>query len=90
MKQDKWTERLEKHLADYREEPKRDLWEGIEASLNKEVKRQHRLVSLRRWMAAAVFVGLAVGGGYLFWHQQPVTDEQQQDVIADGSGDYIK
>ena len=29
MKQDKWTERLEKHLADYREEPKRDLWEGI-------------------------------------------------------------
>ena len=83
MKQDKWTERLEKHLADYREEPKRDLWEGIEASLNKEVKRQHRLVSLRRWMAAAVFVGLAVGGGYLFWHQQPVTDEQQQDVIAE-------
>ena len=83
MKQDKWSERLEKHLADYREEPKRDLWEGIEASLNKEVKRQHRLVSLRRWMAAAVFVGLAVGGGYLFWHQQPVTDEQQQDVIAE-------
>ena len=83
MKQDKWPERLEKHLADYREEPKRDLWEGIEASLNKEVKRQHRLVSLRRWMAAAVFVGLAVGGGYLFWHQQPVTDEQQQDVIAE-------
>ena len=83
MKQDKWTERLEKHLADYREEPKRDLWEGIEASLDKEVKRQHRLVSLRRWMAAAVFVGLAVGGGYLFWHQQPVTDEQQQDVIAE-------
>ena len=83
MKQDKWSERLEKHLADYREEPKRDLWEGIEASLNKEVKRQHRLVSLRRWMAAAVFTGLAVGGAYLFWHQQPVTDEQQQDVIAE-------
>ena len=83
MKQDKWTERLEKHLADYREEPKRDLWEGIEASLDKEVKRQHRLVSLRRWMAVAAFVGLAVGGAYLFWHQQPVTDEQQQDVIAE-------
>jgi hypothetical protein len=83
MKQDKWSERLEKHLADYREEPKRDLWEGIEASLNKEVKRQHRLVSLRRWMAAAVFTGLAVGGAYLFWHQQPVTDEQQQDVIVE-------
>ena len=83
MKQDKWTEKLEKHLADYREEPKRDLWEGIEASLDKEVKRQHRLVSLRRWMAAAVFVGLALGGGYLFWHQQPVTDEPQQDLIAE-------
>ena len=26
---------------------------------------------------------MAVGGGYLFWHQQPVTDEQQQDVIAE-------
>ena len=83
MKQDKWTERLEKHLADYREEPKRDLWEGIEVSLNKEVKRQHRLVSLRRWMAAAVFVGLTVGGGYLFWHQQPVTEEQQHDTVAE-------
>ena len=83
MKQDKWSERLEKHLADYREEPKRDLWEGIEASLNKEVKRQHRLVSLRRWMAAAVFVGLAVGGGYLFWHQQPVKEEQQHDAVAE-------
>lgn len=83
MKQDKWSERLEKHLADYREEPKRDLWEGIEASLNKEVKRQHRLVSLRRWMAAAVFVGLAVGGAYLFWHQQPVNEEQQHDAVAE-------
>lgn len=83
MKQDKWTERLEKHLADYREEPKRDLWEGIEASLNQEVKHQSRLVSLYRWMAAAVFIGLATGGAYLFWHQQPVTDEQQQDVIAE-------
>jgi opacity protein-like surface antigen len=83
MKQDKWTERLEKHLADYREEPKRDLWEGIEASLDKEVKRQHRLVSLRRWMAAAVFVGLTTGGGYLFWHQQPVKEEQQHDAVAE-------
>ena len=83
MKQDKWTERLEKHLADYREEPKRDLWEGIEASLDKEVKRQHRLVSLRRWMAAAVFLGLITGGAYLFWHQQPLTDEQQHNAIAD-------
>ena len=85
MKQDKWTERLEKHLADYCEEPKRDLWEGIEASLDQEMGHQRRLVSLRRWMAAAVFIGLAVGGGYLFWHQQPVTDEQQQDVIVDVS-----
>jgi len=83
MKQDKWTERLEKHLADYREEPKRDLWEGIEASLDKEVKRQHRLVSLRRWMAAAVLVGLTTGGAYLLWQQQPVADEPQQDVIAE-------
>ena len=83
MKQDKWTERLEKHLADYREEPKRDLWEGIEASLDKEVKRQHRLVSLRRWMAAAVFLGLITGGAHLFWHQQPLTDEQQHNAIAD-------
>ncbi len=84
MKQDKWTERLEKHLADYREEPKRDLWEGIEASLNQEVKHQSRLVSLYRWMAAAFFIGLATGGAYLFWHQQPATDEQQQ-VLADAS-----
>ena len=83
MKQDKWTERLEKHLADYREEPKRDLWEGIEASLDKEVKRQHRLVSLRRWMAAAVLVGLTTGGAYLLWHQQPDADKLQQDVMTD-------
>lgn len=85
MKQDKWTERLEKHLADYREEPKRDLWEGIEASLDKEVKHQHRLVSLRRWIAAAVFLGLTTGSAYLFWHQQSVTNEQQPTVLADNS-----
>jgi hypothetical protein len=83
MKQDKWTERLEKHLADYREEPKRNLWEGIEASLNQEMKHQSRLVSLYRWMAAAVFIGLATGGAYLFWHQQPATDEQLHAVITD-------
>ncbi len=83
MKQDKWNERLEKHLADYREEPKRDLWEGIEASLDKEVKHQYRLVSLRRWIAAAVFLGMTTGGAYLFWHQQPLTNELQPTVTAD-------
>lgn len=75
MNQEKWAERLENHLADYRKEPKRDLWEGIEASLDKTVKRQARLVSLRRWMAAAAIVGVISGGALLFW---PQPDEMVQ------------
>lgn len=69
MNQDKWAERLDRHLADYRKEPKRDLWEGIEASLDKKARRQAHLVSMRRWMAAAAILGVISGGALLFWPQ---------------------
>jgi hypothetical protein len=72
MKQDKWEERLERHLADYEKSPSHDLWEGIESGLQKEMKRQARMVTLRRWMIAAALVGVVSGGTVLFWrHQQP-------------------
>ena len=72
MKQDKWEERLEQHLADYEKSPSHDLWEGIESGLQREMKRQARMVMLRRWMVAAALVGVVSGGAVLFWqHQQP-------------------
>ena len=66
MKQKDWAERLESHLKGYRKSPSRDLWEGIEASLEKQ-ERQSRVVSIRRWMAAAILLGALFGGGYLLW-----------------------
>lgn len=66
MKQKDWAERLESHLKGYRKSPSRDLWEGIEASLEKQ-ERQSRVVSIRRWMAAAILLGVLFGGGYLLW-----------------------
>ena len=66
MKQKDWAERLESHLKGYRKSPSRDLWEGIEASLEKQ-ERQSRVVFIRRWMAAAILLGALFGGGYLLW-----------------------
>ena len=66
MKQKDWAERLESHLKGYRKSPSRDLWEGIEASLEKQ-ERQSRVVFIRRWMAAAILLGVLFGGGYLLW-----------------------
>ena len=66
MKQKDWAERLESHLKGYRKSPSRDLWESIEASLEKQ-ERQSRVVSIRRWMAAAILLGVLFGGGYLLW-----------------------
>ena len=70
MKQDQWAERLEKHIANHREMPKRDLWEGIEAALDKRARRQARLVVFRRWCIAAVLVGLMAGGAYMLWNRE--------------------
>ena len=70
MKQDQWAERLEKHIANHREMPKRDLWEGIEAALDKRARRQARLVAFRRWGIAAVLVGLMAGGEYVLWNRE--------------------
>lgn len=70
MKQDQWAERLEKHIANHREMPKRDLWEGIEAALDKQARRQARLVAFRRWGIAAALVGLIAGGAYVLWNRE--------------------
>ena len=78
MKQKDWAERLESHLKGYRKSPSRDLWEGIEASLEKQ-ERQSRVVSIRHWMAAAILLGALFGGGYLLW--KPVSPT----VVAEGT-----
>lgn len=77
MKQKDWAERLESHLKGYRKSPSRDLWEGIEASLEKQ-ERQSRVVSIRRWMAAAILLGALFGGGYLLW--KPVSPSVVAEV----------
>lgn len=80
MKQDQWAERLEKHIANHREMPKRDLWEGIEAALDKQARRQARLVAFRRWGIAAVLVGLMAGGAYVLWNREAARAE---DMFSD-------
>ena len=77
MKQKDWAERLESHLKGYRKSPSRDLWEGIEASLEKQ-ERQSRVVFIRRWMAAAILLGALFGGGYLLW--KPVSPSVVAEV----------
>ena len=74
MKQERWEDRLEQHLADYHKEPSRDLWPGIDTALNKALKSQARFAMLRRWMAAAVLVGVVSGGAILFWNRQQDRD----------------
>ena len=71
MKQEKWAERLEKHLEGYRKSPSRDLWEGIEASLDKQEK-SHPIpfVSGKRfWLVAAALIGAVFTGIYLLWEK---------------------
>lgn len=82
MKQDEWAERLRHHLKDYREEPKRDLWDGIEGALNEAAHRQARVVAIRRWVAAAVIAGLTGVGAYMLWPRQAAEDVKQPTVLA--------
>ena len=57
MKQEEWAERLNNHLKDYQQEPTRDLWAGIEASLDKQAQGPVRLIAMRRWLIAAAIMG---------------------------------
>ena len=76
MKQEKWAERLEKHLEGYRKSPSRDLWEGIEASLDKEEKARFVpfFSSKRSWLVAATLIGAIFAGTYLLWEKEIPTD----------------
>ena len=82
MKQEEWAERLNNHLKNYQQEPTRDLWEGIEASLDKQAKGPMRLMVMRRWLMAAAIIGIIFGGTYLLWHHevppQPQITEAKQ------------
>ena len=82
MKQDEWAERLRHHLEDYREEPKRDLWEDIEGALEKTAHRKTRVVLMRRWMAAAVIAGLSVAGAYMLWLQKYTEETNNPSKLA--------
>ena len=85
MKQEKWAERLEQYLADYQREPSHDLWEGIEAGLDKASKRQARIVMIRRWIAAAALIGVVSGGAILFWNRQQGRDLSDQKRLTEAS-----
>ena len=78
MKHEEWAERLNNQLKDYQQEPSRDLWEGIEASLDKQAKGQTRHVALRRWLMVAAIIGVLFGGAYLTWHNEPVQPQLTQ------------
>ena len=85
MKQEKWAERLEQHLADYQKSPSHDLWEGIEAGLDKASKRQARIVMIRRWITAAAFIGVVSGGAILFWNRQQDRELSAQNDLTETS-----
>ena len=94
MKQDRWEDRLERHLADYHREPSHDLWSGIEKALDKESKRQARIVMLRRWMAAASIVGVLMGGFLLYRNRQQNSEVmspsvQTRTVTEVKNNDYV-
>lgn len=75
MKQEKWAERLDKHLEGYRKSPSRDLWEGIEASLDKQEKA-HPIPFIsgkRSWLMAAALIGAVFTGTYLLWEKESST-----------------
>jgi hypothetical protein len=78
MKQEEWAERLNNQLKDYHQEPTRDLWEGIEASLDKQAKGPVRHVALRRWLIAAAIIGVLFGGVYLMWNNEPSQPRQAE------------
>ena len=80
MKQEEWAERLRNHLKDYHQEPTRDLWQGIEASLDKQAKGQTRLMVMRRWLIAAAIIGIMFGATYLLWHHEAPTQPQMAEV----------
>ncbi len=85
MKQEAWAERLNNHLKDYHQEPSRDLWEGIEASLDKQAQQAKapvRHVALRRWLMAAAIIGVLFSGACLMWHNAP---DQPQLAQADAT-----
>ncbi len=85
MKQEKWAERLEQHLADYQKSPSHDLWEGIEAGLDKASKRQARIVMIRRWITAAALIGVVSSGAILFWNRQQGRDLSAQKGLTETS-----
>lgn len=78
MKQEEWAERLNNHLKDYHQKPSRDLWEGIEASLDKQTKAPVRLVAMRRWLMAAAIIAVLFGGACLMWHNKPTQPQLAQ------------
>ena len=80
MKQEEWAKRLNEHLKDYHQEPSKDLWQGIEASLDKQAKGQTRLIVMRRWLMAAAIMGIVFGGSYLLWHHDTPTQPQLAEV----------
>lgn len=84
MKQEAWIKQLRDRLADHEEAAPADLWAGIEAKLAQQAApKRPRIVPLwGRWAAAAaVLVGVIIGGGYLMQET-----ENQQLTISTGAG----
>ena len=84
MKQDEWASRLNEHLKDYHKEPSKDLWEGIEASLNKQAKGRARYVSLSRWIAAAMVIGVIFGVTWM------TTGHDERDIAQKNNKEEYK
>ena len=101
MKQEDWIKQLRNKLADYEEPAPVDLWADIEARLTVSNSQPVRRAPLwRRWAAAAAFVGLLFGSGYLMWrgdNENPIVKKTSLKLVKNnqpkeklGRRDYQK
>lgn len=81
MKQKEWSKRLRDRLADHQEPVSDDLWSRIEASLPPQRQQKSRIIPIMRWVVAASFLALALGGSYLMWQGKDNTFHETTSAI---------
>ena len=86
MEQEKWIEQLHNKLVEHETTAPEGLWEDIEAALlAAKPTNTRRLLTLRRWLAAASVAAVLFGSGYLWWMTAGQSPEQSQRMTAERS-----
>lgn len=87
MREKDWGKQLFERLSDYEETAPEGLWTDIEARLAAQKSQKHQSArTIPLWVkltAAAAFVGVLTGNGYLMWMigcEGPVGDEASREM----------